>query len=566
MKNSKRNPFTMTALFVAGALIPAFVIINPFRAAPLRPWGPVPSIGQLAYHKEELSAFIHFGMNTFTNKEWGSGKELPSQFTLDPAKLDTDQWVGVIKGAGFRRLIFVAKHHDGFCNWYTGLTQHSVKYAHPSSQVDVLERLSRSCTKANLNMGVYLSPWDVNSPYYGVIAPGQNEIDPWPYNNYYLGQLKEILDPDNKKYGNDGAFVEVWMDGARGKGFYQPYFFDKDFLKEAHALTTSSPAEVLTQKYLNYPDSLANLVLKTEETWLGVIKAFNQDIVVFSPVGTELRWPATESGRLAVPVWSKTEPKKQRALYIANEESESRTAQKYLAHGDPNGTAWSIPEADTSILASGWFENSSPNQLNNKQVKTLKELGDIYFESIGRGGVLLLNFAPNINGVLSDYQATRAKEFGEAIRNTFATNLASGAKAVSSSYRGKNKKFAPANVLDGNYDTYWTTDDGVETGSITIDLGQDKVFDVVSVQEYIPLGQRISQYKVEVFSNGLWEPFGNPDQQQTIGYKALVRNSAVTASKVRVTITASQAVPVVNSIGVYKTAVKDFEIMDDEAL
>jgi len=561
MRRSKRNPFAMTFLLMLMSLIPACMVFSAFSTTPLRPWGPAPSASQLAYHKEELSAFIHFGMNTFTNKEWGTGKELPSQFTLDPAKLDTDQWVSIIKGAGFKRIIFVAKHHDGFCNWFTDLTQHSVKYANPASQVDVLERLSKSCTAANMNMGVYLSPWDVNSPYYGAIAPGQTDIDPWPYNKYYVGQLREILDPANKKYGNAGAFVEVWMDGARGKGFYQPYFFDKDFFKEAYALKAAASTNALAVKYLHYPDSLAKLDLKPEETWLGVIRAFNPDTVVFSPVGTELRWPATESGHLAVPVWLKIEPKKQRANYIANEETESRTAEKYLAHGDPNGTAWSIPEADTSILASGWFENDSPNQLSNKQVKTLRELGDIYFESVGRGGVLLLNFAPNVNGVLSDFQATRAKEFGDAIRGTFTKDLARGAKIKGTSHRSNSKKFAPTNVVDGDYDTYWTLDDGVKTGSITIDLGQDKVFDVVSIQEYIPLGQRISQYKVEVFSNGSWAQFGNPAQQQTIGYKALVRNPAVTASKVRVTIIESQAVPVINSIGVYKTAVKDFELV-----
>jgi alpha-L-fucosidase len=373
-----------------------------------------------------------------------------------------------------------------------------------------------------------------------------------------MGQLKEILDPGIKKYGNNGRFVEVWMDGARGKGYYQPYFFDADFLKEAWELgKTRKEGESANP---NYPDSFEKLHLRPEDTWLGTIKAFNPDMVVFSPVGTELRWPATESGRLSVPVWSKTDRKRQRALYITNGESEAGSAQNYLAHGDPNGTAWSVPEADTSILASGWFENSNPDQTKNKRVKTLKELGDIYFDSVGRGGVLLLNFAPNVHGSLSDHQAARAKEFGQAVWATFATNMAIGSKAESSSRRKGGKKFAPENVLDGNYDTYWMTKDGENTGSVTIDLGGELYFDIVSVQEYIPLGQRVSKYKVEVFSNGAWAPFGRQDQQQTIGHKALVRGPAVNASKVRVTILESQAPPVINEIGIFKAAVKEFEI------
>jgi alpha-L-fucosidase len=257
---------------------------------------------------------------------------------------------------------------------------------------------------------------------------------------------------------------------------------------------------------------------------------------------------------LKIPVWSKIDPAKQRQLYIKNEEKEGVTPEghDYLAHGDPNGSAWSIAEADTSILMRGWFET------RNKPVKSLRALGNIYFESVGRGAVLLLNFAPGKNGLLSDVQVGRAKEFGDAIKDTFKTNLAKGAKASATSHRGNHRKYRPDRVLDGNYDTYWTTDDGQTTGAITIDLGQNKVFDVVSIQEYIPLGQRIAKFKVEVY-DGTWKPFGDPSLQQTIGYKALVRGAAVTASRVRITIEDSQAAPVVNSVGVYKTAVKDFE-------
>jgi alpha-L-fucosidase len=547
-----------TSIALTTTLIAALASVTALAADPPKPWGPVPSQGQLAYHKEELGAFIHFGMNTFTSKEWGNGKEMPSQFTLNPSSLDTDQWVSVIKDAGFKRIVFVAKHHDGFCNWYSGLTRHSVKYANPANQVDVLERLSKSCTAANLNMGVYLSPWDANTPHYGLNQLGATEIDPWRYNEYYIGQLKEILDPSVKKYGNDGKFVEVWMDGARGTGYYQPYFFSKEFLSDAKGFKEADPKFAIS-KNLGYLDRIDMSALRDDQTWFGVIKGFNPEMVIFSPVGSELRWPATESGRLLVPLWSKVKPVVQRANYLANEESESGTTLNYIATGDPDGTRWSIAEADTSILASGWFENNKSDTTNNKQVKTLRQLGDIYFESVGRGGVLLLNFAPNTNGVLSDNQVNRTKEFGDAIKNTFAVNLAGKAMVTALHHRGDHDSFSPSNVLDGNYDTYWTMDDDRATGEITIDLGEDKTFDVVSIQEYIPLGQRVSRFKVEVYADG-WKQYGQPSLQRTIGYKALIRGGIVTASQVRLTVLESQAVPVINSIGLYKTASRDFEI------
>jgi alpha-L-fucosidase len=530
--------FLINSSLVFAIVLSAYQVIAEAdtMTAPPAQWGPVPSRGQLDYHKKEMAAFIHFGMNTFTGNEWGTGKESPSQFRLDPAELNPSQWVSVIKAAGFGRLIMVAKHHDGFCNWYSDLTSHDVASA--PNPTDVLKKVSEACSAADLDMGVYLSPWDENSAAYGAMVPGTGKIDPWPYNRYYIGQLRELL--GNPQYGNNGKFVEFWMDGARAEGYYQPYFFDEKFLKEAK------------------PGVYDDLILTPEQTWFGVIKSYNPEMVVFSPVGSELRWPATEAGKLVMPVWSKIDPMRQRALYIQNGESEAGTSEAYLATGDPNGTQWSIPEADTSILSSGWFEASTP-----KPVKTLRALGDIYFRSVGRGGVLLLNFAPSRHGELSFAQVNRAEEFGKAIKDTFANNMAMDGTATASSYRGNHEDYSPSNVLDGDYDTYWTMEDGQTTGSITIDLGGAKEFDVVSLQEYIPLGQRVSRYAVEVYSLGNWKAFGNSDDQYTIGYKALIRGGKVTASRVRVTFAQSQAVPVINEIGVYKTSVADFEASSD---
>ena len=184
-----------------------------FSVDPPKPYGAVPTAGQLAYHQQELSAFIHYGMNTYTGVEWGTGKEDVNLFK--PTELDTDQWVRTLKDAGFQRIIMIGRHHDGFCLWKSKYTEHDVENSKEFQETskklgqsgDVIEEISKSCTKYNMDMGFYLSPWDANSPDYG------KEVE---YNEYYMNQLEEIL--GDKKYGNNGKFVEVWMDGAKGSG------------------------------------------------------------------------------------------------------------------------------------------------------------------------------------------------------------------------------------------------------------------------------------------------------------------------------------------------------------
>ena len=475
------------------------------EAEPPAAWGPTPSKAQLAYHKEEMSAFIHFGMNTFTNKEWGDGTESPTQFTL--SSIDADQWVKTFKDAGFGRLILVTKHHDGFCNWPSELTEHSVKNS--PGKIDVVGAVSAAVTKYDMGMGIYVSPWDQNCVHYG---EGRGSMD---YNDFYMGQLRELL--GNPKYGNNGKFVEVWMDGAKGSGVTQPYYFTSAYVEEG------------------------------KDNWRDVIKGFDPDIVLFAPFGDEVRWNGTESGMSGVPCWNRINWADQKSYFDAR----GGENVSLVTNGQANGVNWSVPEADFSLV-NGWFAHSGTP-------KTLKQLGDIYFASVGRSSILLMNAAPGQNGKISDAQVNRITEFGETVRKTFETDLALGSAASASAVRGgvESIKYAPANVLDGDYDTYWTMDDGQTTGSITIDLGENKTFDVVSLQEYIPLGQRISSYSVETYSNGNWLSFGGG---QTIGYKGLVRGLMTTASRVRVNISASQAVPVINAIGVYKTAVDDWAL------
>ena len=446
--------------------------------------GPLPSKAQLDYHKEELAAFIHYGMNTYTNSEWGHGNEDPKNF--NPTNLDTDQWIRTLKETGFKRTIMVVKHHDGFVIYPSKYTNHTVA-ASPwkDGKGDLLEEISKSATKYDMNMGVYLSPWDVNSPKYKVAT--QKE-----YNEYYLNQLKEIL--GNPKYGNKGKFIEVWMDGARGSG--------------------------------------AQKVTYTFDEWFKYIKEAEGDIAIFSAEPTSVRWIGNERGIAGDPVWHKVK----KANITENVKNE------YLNHGDPDGDMYSVGEADVSIR-SGWFYH------DNQQPKSLKELMDIYFKSVGRGTPLLLNIPPNKEGKFADADVARLKEFKATLDQMYATDFAKGATVTASSTR-QNHLYKASHLTDGKDDTSWALSNDATTGSLTVDLGQKRRFDVVELKEDIAKGQRISGFKIEVEINGRWVPYG---EGSTVGYRRLIQSQPVEAQKIRVTITGSQATPILTNFSVFKT-------------
>ena len=447
-------------------------------------YGPLPSKAQLDYHKEELAAFIHYGMNTYTNSEWGNGRENPEYF--NPTNLDTDQWIKTLKDAGFKRTIMVVKHHDGFVIYPSKYTDHTVA-ASPwkDGKGDLLEEISKSATKYDMNMGVYLSPWDANNPKYHVSTEKE-------YNEYYLNQLKEIL--GNPKYGNNGKFIEVWMDGARGSG--------------------------------------AQKVTYTFDEWFKYIKEAEGDIAIFSAQPTSVRWIGNERGIAGDPVWHKVKKSK-----ITDD-----VRNDYLNHGDPDGDMYSVGEADVSIR-SGWFYH------DNQQPKSIKDLMDIYFKSVGRGTPLLLNIPPNKEGRFADADVARLQEFRATLDQMYATDFAKGATVTASSTR-KNHLYQASNLTDGKDDTSWALSNDAKTGEFTVDLGQKRRFDVIELKEDIAKGQRISGFKVEVELNGRWVPYG---EGSTVGYRRLVQGQPVEAQKIRVTITNSQATPILTNFSVYKT-------------
>lgn len=447
-------------------------------------YGPLPSKAQMQYHREELAAFIHFGMNTYYDREWGDGQEDPYYFY--PEHLDTDQWIKTLKDAGFKRTIMVVKHHDGFLLYPSKYTDHTIaKSGWKDGKGDVLAEVSASASKYDMDMGVYLSPWDAHSPLYHVDTEDQ-------YNEYYLNQLKEIL--EDPKYGNKGKFVEVWMDGARGDGAQKvTYTFDK---------------------------------------WFEAIRKAQGDIAIFSAEPTNVRWIGNEKGIAGDPVWQKVNPDK-----IRNNPSNS-----YLNHGDPEGKQYSVGEADVSIR-SGWFYH------DNQEPKSLRELMDIYFKSVGRGTPLLLNIPPNQDGKFADADVARLKEFRQTLDQLYSVNYAAGALVEADSTR-RNPLYKASHLTDGDEKTSWAPADDAKIGSFVLDLGKEQHFDVVELKETIEKGQRISGFTIDVAVNGQWVPFG---AGSTVGYRRLIKGQPVDSRYIRVSIIDAQATPILNGVSVYKT-------------
>ena len=475
-----------------------FFSIIAFTAStsPPDPWYPLPDPKQYKYHTEQLAAFIHFGINTFTGKEWGDGNEDPNDFR--PTKLDTDQWVQVLKKSGFGRAVMVGKHHDGFCNWKTKFTNFSVNNSKDYQTIsqllhqsgDVLEEISKSCTKYNLDLGLYLSPWDVNSKYYG---------DDKLYNEYYMNLTQELL--GNPKYGNNGFFTEVWMDNAKADDAKaQTYWFAK---------------------------------------WFDLIYGLQPGCAIWSGYGSEIRWIGNENGVAGIPCWDKTDADNARSC--VDKLPSCNKSRNDSNHGVADGQNYSVGECDVS-MTDGWFWKKG------KKPKTLKKLAEIYLTSVGRGQPVILNVPPDTDGKIPDEFVDRLYEWADAIRESFGFDFCQqdGVTVSASSVRGE--EYGPQNVIDGSNLTYWTMNDGQITGSLTIDFGMNRTFNLIAIKEHIALGQRVSKYDLEYHSASGWK---NLASSQTIGYRHIDQFDTVTGDGVRVTIKDSQAVPLIEEVGVY---------------
>ena len=450
------------------------------RKAP-EPYGAGPSPQQVEWQKMEMNFLVCFGPNTFTGMEWGLGTE--SEDIFNPSDLDCEQWVSIAKAAGFKGLIIVAKHHDGFCLWPNPESTHTVANSPwKDGKGDVLKELSDACAAEGLKFGIYISPWDRNDPHYGTPE----------YNDVYVRTLESALD------GRYGSVFEEWFDGACGEGPNgKRQVYDWDRFHET--------------------------VLK-----------YQPEAVMFSDVGPGCRWVGNESGIAGRTNWSTFSPEGFTAGVGA-------PPGDTLQIGNIHGNAWVPAETDVP-LRPGWFWRESEND----KVKSLQELVSIYNTSVGRNSLLLLGVAPDITGHIHPADSARLMEFGAAIKEIFSTNLAEGATVKASSNRGR--EFKAANILDGDYDSYWAAPDGINDAVLTLDLGAEKTFNRILLQEYIPLGQRIKAFTIKVLTaDGSWKEIAS---ETTIGFKRIVPVETVTTSKIEVSVS-SFAPPIINNFGLF---------------
>ena len=460
-------------------------------------YGALPTAGQLAWQKQELLMFYHYGQATFSGWDGENpncnGKAWSENLLLSnykPTTIDADQWVKVAHDNGFKEVIITAKHHDGFCLWDNPESTTDVANAGCSNHTDVVQALRDACNKYGVNLGIYLSPWDRMIEAAGVSTS--------VYETRFKNAAKNLME----KYA---PVTEFWLDGNHAGNF----------------------------------------------NWSSVnstILSVNPDCVIFSNGGPGCRWVGNENGDAGTTNWG-TINIKGRGLTPSNLPG---NYESYLSQGDENGDTWCVAECDFSIQAigdhNGWFYGANDSR------KTAKQLMKLYYESVGRNGVFLMNVPPSHNGIIENGEKNVIEAFTAMREAIFAENLAKGATASASSVRGGFSGYAAANILDGNYDTYFATDDNVKTAEIEVTLSGSKTFNRVLLQEYIPLGQRVKSFTVEVRKNGSWSSWASGT---TIGYKRILLGSRVTADAVRITIKSSLACPVINGFGLYNDTVSN---------
>jgi alpha-L-fucosidase len=445
------------------------VILEPAAAEdgclPPNPLEPVPSASQLQWHEDELTMFVHFGVNTFTGLGTGLGNENPDIF--NPKKLDCRQWARTAKESGFKGMILTAKHHDGFCLWPTAVTEHSVKSsAWRNGKGDVVRELSDACKAEGIKFGIYCSPWDRSQANY--------DTDKKSYTAFYKRQLTELLT-------NYGDVYEMWFDGNR-------------------AMIDDWP-------------SIVSLVRKLQPH--AIIKQGPR----VKPVREDVRWVGNELALTPLTHW---------AVYPSPDEPTD------------GRRVWFPKECDPKTMSMWFWVDEPPTPL--------AEMLDNYYTSVGRGSILLFNVPPNPDGLFSDAWVARLHEFHAALQSIFSKDYAVGKMATADNVRGNCKDYGADKAVDGDPDTYWATDDDVKSASLTVDFGENIVFNVIRIEEMIALGQRVSKYKVDVFTEAGWKTVS---RQTTIGHCKLDRIPECKASKVRLTILEARACPLIRTFGVH---------------
>jgi alpha-L-fucosidase len=464
--------------------------------ANLKPYGATPTARQIRWQKLETYAFLHFTVNTFTDKEWGYGDEDPNVF--NPTSFDPDAIVHDLKAGGMRAVILTCKHHDGFCLWPTKTTEHSVRHsAWQGGKGDVVRDIAAAARRAGLLFGVYVSPWDRSNALYA--TPG--------YLPLYREQIRELLT-------NYGPIFEVWFDGANGGDGYYGGAREKRTIDKAH--------------YYEWPATFA------------MIRQLQPEAVIFCPDG-DIRWVGNEKGIAGDPCWATFGPPQGLALDVHASEDGDLNA---LMHGVKNGPYWRPAECDVSIRP-GWFWHES----ENAQVKTPEQLIDLYFDSVGRGGSLLLNVPPNRIGQLQSSDARSLAAFRQRLYRAFALDLALGAKLKTSNVRQGS---SVQNLVDQNLDSFWATDDIVRSADVVVDFSEPQQVTIVRLREAIALGQRIRAFALDAWQHGAWKQIATGT---SIGVCRLLRlPSPSLTNRLRLRIVESDACIALSELSVFGVA------------
>lgn len=444
------------------------------------PYGATPTPQQVDWQRMEYYGFIHLGLNTYTGNEWGYGNEDPQLF--NPVDFDADKIVKLFKEAGMKGVILTAKHHDGFCLWPTQTTEHNItKAPWKNGQGNLVLELAEACKKNGLKFGTYISPWDRNHKDYGKEG----------YLKDYYTQISELL---SGKYGD---IFEIWFDGANGgDGWYG-----------GEKTTRKIP-----EGYYNFP-----AIVK-------MIRELQPNCIIWGAghVG-DARWGGSEQGVVGYPHWA----------------TEDTQKPENCSYGVPHGNRWVPAEGDTSIR-SGWFWH----QRYNNSVKTPDQLLDVWINCVGKGANFILNVPPDRNGTIYPADAKALLEFKDLRDKLYSHDFARNAKAKASNIRGNDPEFSPSHLFDDNLDTYWTTDDGINTPSVEITLPKKVTFDIVRIREQIRLGQRVESFRIDAWLNGSWKQIIDG---KTIGNQVMLpTDNPVTTNKLRLTITSSPAVPCIS--------------------
>ena len=461
------------------------------KVLPPEPILPVPEPKQVEWQQMETYAFIHFGLNTFNDREWGYGDTDPK--TFNPTSLDCEQWAQTLVKAGMKGVILTAKHHDGFCLWPFEGTDYSVKNSPwKNGQGNVVKELSEACKKYGLKFAVYLSPWDRHQANYGTPE----------YLPYFYAQLHDLLT-------NYGPVFEVWFDGANGGDGW--YGGAKDI------------RTIDRKNYYNYPRIYE------------MLDSIQPQAIIFSDGGPGCRWVGNEKGFAGATNWS----------FLRKGEVHPGYDKSYeLQYGHPDGNQWVPAECDVSIRP-GWFYHPEEDD----RVKSPDQLVDLYYRSVGHNATLLLNFPVDRRGLIHPVDSANAVRFHEMIQQQLKTNLVAGMIPKVSNERGGD--FVASALTDDNFDTYWATEDGVTTADIEFSFDTPTRMNRMMLQEYIPLGQRVKAFVVEYLDKDTWLPVKLNEETTTIGYKRLLRFETVETKGIRIRITDARGPLCLSNVGVY---------------